>query len=224
MGHKVNPKSFRLGILYSWDSRWYANKHDYANLFLSDLQVKKAIKEKLKNADVTRIEIERSAKKVTLNVYAAKPGMIIGRQGMMIDDLKAFLHKKFGQHFEVNIHEVHDPDLSALLLGQMIAAQLERRIAYRRAVKLALQKALEAGAKGVKIRVSGRLNGIEIARTEIFKEGNVPAHTLRADIDYAQSQAFTAYGAIGIKVWVYKGLVFKKKQALPDQPAKSIQK
>lgn len=213
MGHKVNPKSLRLGIINNWDSNWFAKKRDFAQFFHSDLELKKAIQERLKNAAVSKINIERSAKKVTVNVHAAKPGMIIGRQGVMIEDLKDFLHKKFKQNFDINIHEISTPDLDAKLIGEMIASQIERRIAYRRAVKLSLQKAIEAGAKGVKIFVGGRLNGVEIARSEYFKEGNIPLHTLRADIDFARVRAYTTYGVIGIKVWIYKGMVFKKEQA-----------
>ncbi len=214
MGQKVNPKSLRLGIIRTWDSKWFANKRDYADLFHADLKLKRLIAERLKNAAVTRIEIERSAKKVTVHVHAGKPGLIIGRQGVMIEDLKEFLRRKFNQNIDINIHEVPHPDLSACLVGEMIASQIERRIAYRRAVKSSLQKAIEAGAKGVKIQVAGRLNGVEISRCEYFKEGNVPLHTFRADIDYAKVEANTTYGVIGIKVWIYKGMVFKKEQAM----------
>ena len=214
MGQKVNPKSLRIGIINTWDSKWFATQRDFAKLFHIDLELRKVIRKRLKNAAVTKIEIERSAQKVTVNVYAAKPGLIIGRQGVMIEDLKAFLRQKFHQNIAVNIHEVADPDLCAQLIGEMIASQLERRIAYRRAVKIGLQKAIEAGAKGAKVQIAGRLNGVEIARNEYFKEGNVPLHTLRADIDFAKVVANTTYGVIGIKVWVYKGMVFKKVKAI----------
>jgi len=217
MGQKVNPISLRIGIINTWDSKWFANKRDFAKLFHADLELKKIIHERLKNAAVTKIEIERSAKKVIVNVYAAKPGIIIGRQGVMIEDLKDFLKRKLNQNIEINIHEVTNPDLNAQLIGEMIAGQIERRIAYRRAVKVGLQKAIEAGAKGVKVQISGRLNGVEISRDEYFKEGNVPLHTLRADIDFATVRAYTTYGVIGIKVWVYKGLVFKKEQAIKQK-------
>jgi len=217
MGQKVNPISLRIGIINTWDSKWFANKRDFAKLFHADLELKKIIHERLKNAAVTKIEIERSAKKVIVNVYAAKPGIIIGRQGVMIEDLKDFLKRKLNQNIEINIHEVTNPDLNAQLIGEMIAGQIVRRIAYRRAVKVGLQKAIEAGAKGVKVQISGRLNGVEISRDEYFKEGNVPLHTLRADIDFAIVEAHTTYGVIGIKVWVYKGLVFKKEQAIKQK-------
>jgi len=222
MGQKVNPKSFRIGIINTWDSKWFANKRDFAKLFHADLELKKLIHERLKNAAITQIEIERYAKKVTVHVHAAKPGLIIGRQGILIEDLKDFLKRKFNQNIEVNIHEVPEPDLSACLIGKMIAVQIERRIAYRRSVKLGLQKAIEAGAKGVKVQIAGRLNGVEIARREYFKEGNIPLHTLRANIDYAQVNANTTYGVIGIKVWIYKGMVFKQKKAV--QEAQKAQK
>ena len=220
MGQKVNPTSLRIGITKTWDSKWFATHRNFAELFHADLRLKKIIKERLKNAAVTKVEIERSAKKVTVNVHAAKPGLIIGRQGVMIEDLKDHLKRKFGHNIEVNIHEVSDPDLSAQLIGEMIASQLERRIAYRRAVKVGLKKAIDAGAKGVKVQIAGRLNGVEIARNEYFKEGNVPLHTLRADIDFAKVVANTTYGAIGIKVWVYKGLVFKKDKVLKKKDSK----
>jgi small subunit ribosomal protein S3 len=216
MGQKVNPISLRLGIINTWDSKWFANKRDFAKLFLADIELRKVINERLATADVTKIEIERSAKKVMVNIHAAKPGMIIGKGGMMIEDLKVFLKKQFNQNFEVNIHEVPSPDQNALLIGRMVASAIERRIAYRRAVKQAMQKAIEAGAKGVKIRTAGRLNGVEISREELFKEGSIPLHTLRANIDYAKAEAHTTYGTIGIQVWIYKGLVFKKKNAIPE--------
>jgi small subunit ribosomal protein S3 len=213
MGQKVNPKSLRLGIIGTWDSKWYADKKNYSKLFHQDLALKEVIHEKLKSAGVTKIEIQRSAKKVLVNIHAAKPGLIIGRQGIAIEDLRDMLSKKFNQNIDVNILEVQNPDKSAQLLGELVATQIEKRIAYRRAVKMALQKAMEAGAKGAKIQVSGRLNGVEISRREYFKEGNIPLHTLRADIDYAHVNANTTYGVIGIKVWVYKGLVFKNREA-----------
>lgn len=211
MGHKVTPNSLRIGITHSWDSKWFASRKGFAKFLHNDLELKKIIKEKLQNAAVTKIEIERSVKKVTINIYAAKPGLIIGRQGVAIEDLRDFLHKKFNEHIDINILEVKAPDLNAELLAQMVATQIEKRIAYRRAAKMALQKAMEAGAKGAKIQVSGRLNGVEIARQEYFKDGNIPLHTLRAMIDYSKSRANTTYGVIGIKVWIYTGLFFKNK-------------
>jgi small subunit ribosomal protein S3 len=193
-------------------------------LFDEDLKFKQILREKLKNAGIIRIEIERSAKKVTIHVYAAKPGMVIGRQGVVLEDLKDFLKRKFNQNVDIRVQEVADPDLSAQLIGEMIASQIERRIAYRRAVKMSLQKAIEAGAKGVKVQIAGRLNGVEIARREYFKEGNIPLHTLRANIDYARVDANTTYGVIGIKVWVYKGMVFKRKKAVQEAMKKIAKK
>ena len=221
MGQKVNPKSLRIGIINTWDSKWFANKRDFAKMFHADLDLKKVIRKRLKNAAVTKIEIERSAKKVIVHVHAAKPGLVIGRQGMLIEDLKDFLKRKFNQNIEINIHEVADPDLSAQLIGEMIASQIERRIAYRRAAKASLQKAMEGGAKGIKVQIAGRLNGVEIARREYFKEGNIPLHTLRANIDYAYVRANTTYGVIGVKVWIYKGMVFKKRKASDEAADKS---
>ncbi len=220
MGQKVNPIGLRIGIINTWPSKWFASKRDFSKFFHADLELKKVIHARLKNAAVTQVEIERNAKKVNINVYAAKPGLVIGRQGVLIEDLKDYLRRKYHQNIDVNIHEVTDPDLSARLIGEQIASQIERRIAYRRAVKMNLQRAIEAGAKGVKVQIAGRLNGVEIARNEYFKEGNIPLHTLRADIDFCKVVANTTYGVIGIKVWVYKGLVFKKEKAIKEQQVK----
>ncbi|MBN2307281.1 30S ribosomal protein S3 [Candidatus Peregrinibacteria bacterium] len=209
MGQKVNPKSLRIGIINSWPSRWFAGKREYAKKFHADLELKKFLSNKLKSAGIVKIEIERSAKKVVANISAAKPGLIIGRQGVAIEDLRDILSRKFNENIEVNIHEVADPDLSAVLIAEVVVQQIEKRVAYRRAVKMGIKKAIEAGARGVKIQVSGRLNGVEISRSEIYKEGNIPLHTLRADIDYTQMPANTTYGVIGVKCWIYRGLVFK---------------
>lgn len=212
MGQKVNPKSLRIGIINSWSSKWFAQKKDFAKKFHGDLELKKFLLDKLKTACVVSIDIERSAKKVVANISAAKPGLIIGRQGVAIEDLRETLTKKFNENIEVNIHEVAQPDLAAILIAEMVVSQIEKRVAYRRAVKLGIKKAMEAGAKGVKIQTSGRLNGVEISRVETYKEGEIPLHTLRADIDYVHVPAHTAYGVIGVKVWIYKGLVFKAHQ------------
>lgn len=212
MGQKVNPKSLRIGIIKSWHSKWYAEGKDYAKKFHADLELRKFLRKKLKNAGIVKIEIERSAKKVVVNISASKPGLIIGRQGVAIGDLRDMLTRKFNENIEVNIHEVAEPDLAAPLIAEMVVAQVERRVAYRRAVKMGIKKAMEAGAKGVKIQISGRLNGVEISRSEIYKEGNIPLHTLRADIDYVHMPANTTYGVIGVKVWIYRGLIFKAKK------------
>ena len=211
MGQKVNPTSLRIGIIKSWHSKWYADKKDYAKKFHADLELNKFLRKKLKNAGVVKIEIERSAKKVVANISASKPGLIIGRQGVASEDLRDLLSRKFNENIEVNIHEVPQPDLCAPLIAEMVVQQLERRIAYRRAVKMGIRKAMEAGAKGIKIQISGRLNGVEISRSEIYKDGNIPLHTLRADIDYLHMPAHTTYGVLGVKVWIYRGMIFKSK-------------
>ena len=212
MGQKVNPKGLRIGINKTWDSMWYADKKNYKKFLHEDFAIRKFLKKLLKDASVSKIEILRSAKQVTLNIHTGKPGLIIGRQGEGIERVKEKLQKEFGQNFIINIKKVKKPELDATLIADSIARQVERRIPYRRAAKGALQKAMEMGAKGVKIFVAGRLNGVEIARSEFFKDGNIPLHTLRSDIDYAKSTSRTTYGAIGIKVWVYKGQVFNKKE------------
>lgn len=217
MGQKVNPKSLRLGIINTWDSKWFADGKEFSKKFHADLELKKCLREKLKPAGVVKIEIQRSAKKVVANISAAKPGLIIGRQGVAIEDLREMLSKKFNENIEVNIHEVAQPDLCACLIAEMVVVQIEKRVAYRRAVKMGIKKAMDAGAKGVKIRISGRLNGVEISRNEVYKEGNIPLHTLRANIDYVHVPAHTAYGVIGVKVWIYNGLVFKSRKLQRDE-------
>lgn len=212
MGQKVNPKSLRIGIINSWQSRWFAEGTDFSKKLHADLELKKFLRDKLKSAGIVDIEIERSAKKVVVDINAAKPGLIIGRQGVAIEDLRAMLSKKFNENIDVNIREVSQPDLAAALIAEIVVQQIEKRVAYRRAVKMGIKKAMEAGAKGVKIQIAGRLNGVEISRKELYKEGNIPLHTLRADIDYCSMPANTAYGVIGVKVWIYRGLVFKSKQ------------
>ncbi|MDP4007701.1 MAG: 30S ribosomal protein S3 [Candidatus Peregrinibacteria bacterium] len=212
MGQKVNPIGLRIGINKTWDSMWYADKNNYKKFLHEDFAIRKFLKKLLKESSLSKIEILRSAKQITLNLHTGKPGLIIGRQGEGIEKLKEKLSKELGQNFIVNIKEIRKPDLDATLVADSIARQIEKRIPYRRASKAALQKAMETGAKGMKIFITGRLNGVEIARSEYFKEGNIPLHTLRSDIDYAMSTARTTYGAIGIKVWVYKGLVFQKEK------------
>ncbi len=220
MGQKVNPKSLRIGIIHTWSSKWFADKKNYAKKFHADLELRKFLHKRLKSAGVVKIEIERLAKKVVTNISAAKPGLIIGRQGVAIEDLRDALKRKFHENIEVNIHEVSDPDLSSVLIADVVVQQVERRVAYRRAVKMGIKKAMEAGAKGVKIQISGRLNGVEISRSETYKEGNIPLHTLRADIDYIHVPANTTYGVIGVKVWIYRGMIFKKKKFVKTVKAK----
>lgn len=210
MGQKVNPVSLRIGINRSWDSKWYASKKKFEKTLHQDLAIEKAIRGKLKDASVSKVEILRTANAVTINVNSAKPGLIIGRGGETIEELKESLERMFNTRFSVNIIEVKQPNLDAHLVAESIANQVEKRISYRRAAKMAIDKSLEAGALGVKVRVAGRLNGVEIARTEFFSKGKIPLHTFRADIDYAYLPASTSYGVIGVKVWIYKGDVFKK--------------
>jgi len=214
MGHKVHPHVFRIGINKGWKSNWYAGKGDYANLLHKDLKLREYILKKLPDAGIATIEINRSADQITVTVHTSKPGVIIGRSGSNIDILRDDLRKKTNNNIELKVVEIRKPDLNAKIVAENVARQLERRIPYRRACKQALERAGEAGVKGIKIKVAGRLNGAEIARNETFKEGNVPLHTLRADIDYATAVAKTTYGTVGIKVWVYHGLVFDNKASL----------
>lgn len=210
MGHKVDPNIMRIGIIKSWDSKWFAVRRSYSSLLHKDIAVRKFIEKKLIEAGVSKIEILRSPTKVTLVIYTAKPGTVIGHQGEMVEDLRTTLEKEFNEKFGLEIKEIKSPSLDAKLLAESIAMQIEKRISYRRASKMALDKAMEAGAKGIKIFVKGRLNGVEIARSELFIRGKLPLQTFRANIDYAYVPALTTYGIIGVKVWVYKGDIFKK--------------
>ena len=214
MGQKVHPKIFRIGELYSWDSKWFARR-DYAKFLQQDISIKKFLKQELKDAAVAQIEIERSATVITVIIHSAKPGIIIGRGGKGVDDLKNKVVKKFldsKSSLNINIKEVSNPNLSAELVLQAMVADIEKRIPYRRVMKQAIGRVERTEAKGVKVIVAGRLNGAEIARSETLTSGNLPLHTLRADIDYARGTARTTYGAIGVKVWIYKGEIFKKDQ------------
>jgi len=210
MGQKTNPKAIRLGITRDWDSKWFADKKNYTRLLHEDLAVDKMIRASLKEGGVSKIEILRTQGKVIINIHTSKPGIIIGKGGQIIDDLRAMLEKKFHCVFAINIKEIRKPALDAATLAEGLAQQVEKRISYRRAAKMAIEKAMEAGARGIKIRVAGRLNGVEIAREETFSRGKIPLHTFRADIDYALKPALTLQGLIGIKVWIYKGDVFKE--------------
>jgi len=211
MGQKVNPNILRIGIIRSWDSKWFADKRTYSKLLLQDLEIQKIIEKKLADASTSKIEIHRTANRVIVTIHSAKPGLIIGRQGAGIEALKEELQKKFREEFNLSIKEIQKPMLDARLLADSVAKQIEKRVAYRRASKMAVDKSMEAGAVGVKVLCSGRLNGVEISRNEFFSKGKIPLHTLRADIDYAMIHARTTYGIIGVKVWIYKGDVFKKK-------------
>ena len=205
MGQKIHPTGFRLSVSRNWASRWYASNRDFAGMLAEDIKVREYLKAKLKNAAVSRVLIERPAKNARITIYSARPGVVIGKKGEDIEKLKKDLAAKLGVPVAVNIEEVRKPEVDAQLIADSITQQLEKRIMFRRAMKRAMQNAMRLGAQGIKIMSAGRLNGIEIARTEWYREGRVPLHTLRADIDYGFSEAKTTYGVIGVKVWVYKG-------------------
>ncbi|RQO54625.1 30S ribosomal protein S3 [Variovorax sp. KBW07] len=205
MGQKIHPTGFRLAVTRNWSSRWYASDRDFAGMLAEDIKVREYLKKKLKNASVSRVMIERPAKNARITIYSARPGVVIGKKGEDIENLKRELGKQLGVPVAVNIEEVRKPEIDAQLIADSITQQLEKRIMFRRAMKRAMQNAMRLGALGIKIMSSGRLNGIEIARCEWYREGRVPLHTLRADIDYGTSEAKTTYGVIGVKVWVYKG-------------------
>ena len=205
MGQKIHPTGFRLAVSRNWSSRWYASNRDFAGMLAEDIKVREYLKKKLKNASVSRVLIERPAKNARITIYSARPGVVIGKKGEDIENLKRELGKQLGVPVAVNIEEVRKPEIDAQLIADSITQQLEKRIMFRRAMKRAMQNAMRLGAQGIKIMSAGRLNGIEIARTEWYREGRVPLHTLRADIDYGTSEAKTTYGVIGVKVWVYKG-------------------
>ncbi len=229
MGQKINPTGFRLAVKRNWSSKWYASNKDFPKMLLEDIAVRKYLDAKLKNASVGKIVIERPAKNAKITIYSARPGVVIGKKGEDIEILKKDLQKLVGLPVHVNLEEIRKPELDAKLIADSISQQLERRIMFRRAMKRAMQNAMRMGALGIKIMSSGRLNGIEIARTEWYREGRVPLHTLKADVDYATSVAQTTYGIIGIKVWVYKGdllgigvpspVVEEKEERKPKRPS-----
>ena len=205
MGQKVHPTGIRLGIVKDWNSRWYASSKDYANFLHQDLRVREFLRKKLAHASVSRIQINRPANNAQITIYTARPGIVIGKKGEDIEVLKQEIAKMIGVPVQLNVEEIRKPELDAYLVAEGVAQQLEKRIMYRRAMKRAMQNAMRLGAQGIKIMSAGRLNGIEIARTEWYREGRVPLHTLRANIDYGTAEAKTTYGIIGVKVWVYKG-------------------
>ncbi|AEJ23411.1 30S ribosomal protein S3 [Weissella koreensis] len=215
MGQKINPTGFRVGIIRDWDAKWYANKKDYANVLLEDMKLRKYIETKLAEASVSRIEIERTANRVNVSIHTAKPGMVIGKGGSEVDALRNELSRLVvkGERVHINIIEIKKPDLDAHLVGSQIAQDLERRVAFRRSMRGAIQRAMRSGAKGIKTQVSGRLNGADIARVEQYTEGTVPLHTLRADIDYSWDEAATTYGKLGIKTWIYRGDILPEKKS-----------
>ena len=211
MGQKVNPIGLRLGLVKTWESRWYADKN-YSDYIYEDYNIRKFLKKKLNHASISRIEIERSAKRVRLRIYTARPGIVIGKKGAEIENLKQDLKKIISQEVLIDIQEIRKPEIDAQLVAENVANQLIRRVAFRRAMKRCVSSSLRFGALGVKIICSGRLGGAEMARTEWYREGRVPLHTLRADIDYGFAEANTTYGIIGIKVFIFKGEILKKKQ------------
>ena len=212
MGQKMHPHGLRVGIIKDWDSKWYADKKHYSEYLVEDHKIREYVKKKLFVAGISKVEIERTAKFVKVNVYTAKPGLVIGKGGNLAEILKDELKKMIGKEVNLNIVEVKSPDLDATLVAENICSQLERRISFRRAMKQCMQKTMKAGALGIKTAVSGRLGGADMARTEFYKEGTIPLQTLRADIDYGFSEADTTYGKIGVKVWIYKGEVLPTKK------------
>ena len=215
MGQKVNPTGLRLGIVRGWDSNWYGGK-DFSEKLVEDEKIRKYLNARIPRGGISKIVIERTVKKLTITINTARPGVVIGKQGKEVDNLKEELKKLTKKDVQINIYEIKRPELDARLIGLQIAQQLEGRISYRRAMKNAISSAMRVGAQGIKVRLSGRLAGAEMARTEEYKEGRVPLHTLRADIDYAISEALTVYGKIGIKVWVFKGEVYGKRDLSPN--------
>ncbi len=219
MGQKIHPTGFRLAVTKNWASRWYANSSNFASMLNEDIKVRDFLKSKLANASVGRVVIERPAKNAKITIHTARPGVVIGKKGEDIELLKGQLQKILNVPVHVNIEEIRKPEIDAQIIADSISSQLEKRVMFRRAMKRAMQNAMRLGAQGIKIMSSGRLNGIEIARTEWYREGRVPLHTLRADVDYATSEARTTYGIIGIKVWVYKGDVKPgEKSAVVEAP------
>ncbi len=222
MGQKVHPTGIRLGIVKDWTSKWYADSKTFPEFVRTDHQLRVFIKKKLKDASVSKIAIERPSKKVNITIHTARPGIVIGKKGEDIEKLRAEIAKMTGMNISdirINISEVRKPELDAQLVAEGIAQQLERRVMFRRAMKRAVTNTMRVGAEGVKVKVGGRLNGAEIARSEWYREGRVPLHTLRADIDYGLAEAHTTYGVIGVKVWIFKGEVFDKPEAAAAEPA-----
>ena len=222
MGQKVHPTGIRLGIVKDWTSKWFANSKDYPDMLNTDLEVRAFIKKKLAHASVSRIQIERTAGSATIAIHTARPGLVIGKKGEDIEKLRNEVTKMMGlTQVRMNIEEIRKPELDATLVAESVAQQLERRIMFRRAMKRAVQNSMRLGAQGIRINVAGRLNGAEIARTEWYREGRVPLHTLRADIDYGVAEAKTTYGIIGVKVWIFKGEVIGNKEEAETESAKA---
>ena len=212
MGQKMHPHGLRVGVIRDWDSKWYADSKNFSDYLVEDKKIRDYVKKKLYISGISKIEIERNTKAVKVNVYTAKPGLVIGKGGALVESLKADLQKMINKDINLNIVEVKDIDTNAQLVAENIAGQIERRISFRRAMKQVMQKAMKAGALGIKTSVSGRLAGADMARTEFYKEGTIPLQTIRADIDYGFAEADTTYGKIGVKVWIYKGEVLPSKK------------
>ncbi|NLM96772.1 MAG: 30S ribosomal protein S3 [Halanaerobiaceae bacterium] len=210
MGQKVHPHGMRVGIIKDWDAKWYADKKDFSDNLHEDLMIREYIKKNMSDSGISRIVIERAAKQLKIDIYTARPGMVIGRGGSEVDNLRQEIENRTAKKVQINVVEIDNPDLDAQLVAENIAGQLEKRVSFRRAMKQAMSRSMRAGAKGFKVQTSGRLGGAEMARTEGYSEGSVPLHTLRADIDYGFAEADTTYGKLGIKVWIYKG------EVLPD--------
>ncbi|MEQ8691292.1 MAG: 30S ribosomal protein S3 [Pseudomonadales bacterium] len=217
MGQKVHPTGIRLGIVKEHTSVWYADKKTYAGYLINDLEVREYLRKRLADASISRIDIERPAQTARITIHTARPGIVIGKKGEDVERLRAELSKRMGIPVHVNIEEIRKPELDAALVAQNVAQQLERRVQFRRAMRRVIQNAMRLGAEGIKVRVAGRLGGAEIARSEVYHEGRVPLHTLRADIDYATAEAVTTYGIIGIKVWIFKGEVIGKTEEAAQQ-------
>ncbi|MEM6523931.1 MAG: 30S ribosomal protein S3 [Bacteroidota bacterium] len=215
MGQKVNPIAFRLGIVRGWDSAWYGG-NNFSDKLVEDHKIRKYVRARIPKGGISKVVIERTLKRITLTVHTARPGVVIGKGGAEVDKIKEELKKLTGKDVQINIFEIKRPELDAKLVGESVAQQLQARISYRRAMKQAIASAMRVGAEGIKIKVGGRLGGAEMARTEQYKDGRIPLHTLRADIDYAVSEANTVYGKIGIKVWIFKGEVYGKRDLSPN--------
>ncbi|CAM3582363.1 30S ribosomal protein S3 [Marinicrinis lubricantis] len=216
MGQKVSPVGLRIGVIRDWESKWYADK-EFGTLLIEDVKIREYLKNKLKDSAVSRIEIERAANRVNVTIHTAKPGMVIGKGGAEVENIRVYLAKMTNKKVHINIAEVKNPEWDATLVAESIAQQLERRVSFRRAMKQAIQRSMRAGVKGIKTMVSGRLGGAEIARSEGYSEGTVPLHTLRADIDYGTAEAHTTYGRIGVKVWIYRGEVLPTSKKKAEQ-------
>lgn len=218
MGQKVHPKGLRIGIIRDWDSKWFATKKNYADLLHEDIKIRKYLKKKLFAAGIPTIEIERAGGRIKVSIHTAKPGIVIGRGGTEVENLRKELDRLTGKQVSINIVEIKKPEVYAQLVAENVAAQLERRISFRRATKQAVSRSMRMGAEGVKIMVAGRLGGAEIARSEWYAEGKVPLHTLRADVDYGFTEANTTYGKIGVKVWIYRGEILPQAKLVKPQP------